>query len=432
MDNHPQYQPQAPTNVPPAYPQQAYQQQAPAPAYQQQMYAQTAYQQQAPAPTYQPQAPAPTYQQQAPVPVQPPAVKPKKGWGMMFAAFALVPLFIVGEIAGLYLGDYTPLGEDIGAELGGALFMLIPCLLLGGAKVVNITKDSFKWAWRALWWSIAISAGIAIYDLWATIDAGEFVLASDWPWQFFLSVIFCIFIGFLEEFMVRGLVLNGLLARMGKTRKGIVWACILSSIFFGLLHVDATAIGSSTPLEILQGVLKVLQTGMYGFALAAVVCKTGEIVSAALLHGLDDWLLFVLTFVMGENPFVTEYVSEGAEEGWATAIVYIICILLYIPLVVRAIKTLKNIDTPNRGAFFRERKGVVEASSAPSPAMAAASAAGVVSAPQVAPQVTGYAAPAAQTYQQQAPAPVPPAGFVPTQIPDQSLYQTGQNGPQRM
>ena len=31
-----------------------------------------------------------------------------------------------------------------------------------------------------------------------------------------------------------------------------------------------------------------------------------------------------------------------------------------------------------------------------------------------------------------APAPVPPAGFVPTQIPDQSLYQTGQNGPQRM
>ena len=195
--------------------------------------------------------------------------------------------------------------------------------------------------------------------------------------------------------------------------------------------------------------LKVLQTGMYGFALAAVVCKTGEIVSAALLHGLDDWLLFVLTFVVGDS-LVTEYVSSDVDEGWATVIVYVICIALYIPLVVRAAHTLRDIDVPNRGAFFRERAGVVAAPAAPAAPVAAPAAAYAAPTQQGYPaqyvqpqqyvqQPQQYVQPqpyAQQPYAQQPPVPqqpaVQPVNPIPTQIPDENLFQTDRSDPRNI
>ena len=430
MDNQQPNQPQYPSQTP----------QVPQTPQASQAYAPQAYAPQAYAPQAMPQQPV--YAQ--PAPVQQPAVKPKKGWGKLFAALACLPLLIVGEIIGLYAGDATVLGEDLGAELGGALFAVVLCCILGGVSLLNITAKSWKWAWRGLWWSIAISAAIAILDLYDYISTDSLFPVRDWPWQFFLSIVYCIAIGFFEEFMVRGLVLQGLLSRMGTNRKGVVWACILSSLFFGLLHVDLSRIFDVTALEFLQGLLKVLQTGMYGFALAAVVCKTGEIVSAALLHGLDDWLLFVLTFVVGDS-LVTEYVSSDVDEGWATVIVYVICIALYIPLVVRAAHTLRDIDVPNRGAFFRERAGVVAAPAAPAAPVAAPAAAYAASTQQGYPaqyvqpqqyvqQPQQYVQP--QPYAQQPPAPqqpaVPPVNPIPTQIPDENLFQTDRSDPRNI
>lgn len=391
---------------------------------------------------YQQQMPSAQQAYQIPqqyVPVQSQAaVKPKKGWGKLIASLACLPLLIVAEVAGLYLGDATPLGEDVGATLGGALAAIVLCCVLGGVQLFNITGSSWKWAWRAMWWSIAISGAIALIDLYDYISTDSLVIVDDWPWQLFLSLLFCIAIGFFEEGMVRGLVLNGLLSRMGTTRKGIVWACIISSVFFGLLHVDIMRIGDATALEFAQGFLKVVQTGMYGFALAAVMCKTGEITSAALLHCLDDWLLFILTFIMGES-LVTEYVSSGAEEGMATVAVYLVCIVLYIPLVIRAAHTLRTIDVPNRGAFFREREGAVSGQAAPlPPAGYGVAVQGYAHAPQM-PQQQAYAqqAPVQQAYPPQAYAqpagtPMPPAGFVPIQIPEADTYRMDQSGARRM
>ena len=405
-------------------------------------------------PAQQPYAqPVPVQQMPAPAAVAP---KPKKGWGKLVIALACVPLFIVGELAGMLIADALGL-DDVGlnllAEAGGAISVIIPCLILGGTKLLNITWDSWKIGWRALWWSIAISAGIAIYDLYCYIAEGELALVPDWPWQVFLSFIFCIFIGLFEEFMVRGLVLNGLLARMGTTRKGIFWACILSSVFFGLLHVDISRIGDVTTLELAQGVLKVLQTGMYGFALAAVVCKTGELITVSLLHGLDDWLLFILTFAMGES-LETEYVSAGTEEGISTVIVYLVCIALYIPLIIKAVRILKDLDVPNRGAFFKE-KSVNVAAPAPTgfaPAVPSGYAAPAApqgyaatqqpayqqtAAQQVSVQQPAYQPPAYQQPAYQPPAapqvpaqPAVPANLIPTEIPEGSLYRTGQSAAQ--
>lgn len=390
-------------------------------------------------------APSSVYQQppvQSYAIPQPPEVasQPKKGWGALAIALACLPVIVLGEVFGLLVSRATPLDDTLGAELGGALFAMVLCGILGGSKMFNITRDSWMFAWRAMWWSIAVSAGIAILNLYSTVALGEMILVFDWPWQAFLSVALCLGIGFLEEFMVRGLILNGLLARMGASRKGILWACIISSVVFGLMHVNLSSLATATPLELLQAVLKVIQTGTYGFALAAVVCKTGELVSAALLHALDDWLLYILTFIMG-GSITTEYVSSGTEEGWATVTVYVVCIVLYIPLVIRAVHTLNEIDVPNRGAFFK--LGASDLRTAPAPAGYAA--------PVPAPSAYTYTAPDGRTYVYAAPAPAAqpqpyaqpqpcahmqpatpaapssPANPIPTQIPEGSLYRTGRS-----
>ena len=147
---------------------------------------------------------------------------------------------------------------------------------------------------------------------------------------------------------------------------------------------------------------------------------------------------------------VTEYVSSDVDEGWATVIVYVICIALYIPLVVRAAHTLRDIDVPNRGAFFRERAGVVAAPAAPAAPVAAPAAAYAASTQQGYPaqyvqpqqyvqQPQQYVQPqpyAQQPYAQQPPVPqqpaVPPANPIPTQIPDENLFQTDRSDPRNI
>ena len=149
---------------------------------------------------------------------------------------------------------------------------------------------------------------------------------------------------------MRGLCLNGLLARMGSTRGGVYAAIILSSLMFGFLHFNPL-IDFGDQLQVAQNFMKVLQAGMCGFLFAAILVKTRNIWTVAIIHGADDFMLLFISSGLVGTELTTEYVSTG-EEGIAILVVYSVLILLYLPFIFVG-KKLIDQASPWRGDFYR-------------------------------------------------------------------------------
>ena len=143
------------------------------------------------------------------------------------------------------------------------------------------------------------------------------------------------------------------MAAFGGTRRGLVVSVIVTSLAFGAAHVMWTELDYTDALQVAQAVLKVMQTGIYAVFLSAQVVRTREVWGVGLLHGLDDWLLLVVSVVLGGGSIETEYVAAG-DDALPTSILYLVVIALYIPLLVRGIKMLKKAPVPDYGPMIGE------------------------------------------------------------------------------
>jgi membrane protease YdiL (CAAX protease family) len=92
-------------------------------------------------------------------------------------------------------------------------------------------------------------------------------------------------VGFVEETIFRGLMLNALKAR------GFWRAAILTSVLFGLTHAMNVVTGKS----IAEDVAQVLYAVAIGFAFAALVLKKGILWPLVLAHFLINFVNFIQT-----------------------------------------------------------------------------------------------------------------------------------------
>ena len=330
------------------------------PAQQQYMPAQTAQPQYAPVQYAQPQQAPVQYAQ-----MQPARKKEPSGWGIFILCCIGLGLFTIAEVIGFFIGDATPIGWDMGSVAGGAIGGIIIVVALGGSKLLCPTRESWETGWKVGWWFVAISAILLLLDLASVLLDDPSAIQSGWFLRFFEAAILCACIGIGEEIMARGLALGGLLAPLGKTKAGMWVAIVLSSLFFGILHIDFETTNFADSLQLAQAILKVAQTGVYGFALACLVVATDDLMTAAVLHGLDDFLLFIVSVVLLNEGTSTEYVTPDESEAWITIGVYIVITLLYLPVAIKAAKLVMKMPEPSRGVFYESRHGKKAAVAAP-------------------------------------------------------------------
>lgn len=165
-------------------------------------------------------------------------------------------------------------------------------------------------------------------------------------------VLLCLAIGVFEEVLFRGLVFGGLLAHWGGTKKGLALAAVLSSLLFGVAHVIRPFIDGdvASTASLLQALGKSVQTGILGFAFAAVYVKTKSIAPAAIAHAAFDFIAELPTVVFSET-LSAEYVSSDPSVAGSAAIGYLVVIVVLIPAVVLAAKTFKSSDVSFCGLF---------------------------------------------------------------------------------
>ncbi len=221
-------------------------------------------------------------------------------------------------------------------------------ILMGAKKIFAKVKDGFGFSLKSCIYFLIVAAlpGIGsvimaiaknnIPDNWLMLEISYFILA--------LSV------GIFEESLFRGVALNSTLRKSGKTRKGIWAAIIISSFIFGTFHVTDYIFGGSYDLiGILQTIGKILQTGIFGVLLCALFLKTRNFWGIAFAHAINDFLAFqALIFV--QNATVGNYVKSG-DAGVQSVILYGVMLVLYIPVLVKAIKTMKQVKEPEYGMF---------------------------------------------------------------------------------
>ena len=353
-------------------------------------------------------------------------VKQPKGWAKLCAAFGLVLVVLFVQGFAMIFGMISASDDAMIAsgEIAGGVAALLFVYALGGKKLATPSLEGMGEAWRVIKWIFIADALIAVIDLVAVIADGSLQLAQLWGLRVVMLALMCAGIGLFEEATFRGLALHGLLARMGTSTKGMVWAVVLSSLLFGLLHIDPTSIDLADPSHVAQAVLKVAQTGIFGFVAAAVVLKTGNLWPVALLHGLNDFMLMLVGNGLMSNPVTTDYVSSGSD-GLLAIVIYLVLCLAYLPSAISAARILKEHPVPDRGQFYRARvvpiySVVYPAAYAPVPASHVASPAAYTPTPanyaaspaDYAPLPAGYAAAPAGYASAPAPSMPHPAGYV--------------------
>jgi membrane protease YdiL (CAAX protease family) len=224
-------------------------------------------------------------------------------------------------------------------------------LALGGGCLLRPRLGAIGRGLRSCAYMIAIdaltSAGSLVYDI-----ANGYGFVSGWQTQLVLGFVFCLMVGLFEETCFRAVPLAGLLGPLGRIKGGIVGACVLTSVGFGLAHVLPADPSELTYLGVAQMVLKVVQTGLCGFLWAAVVIRDDDVWGVALGHCLTDYVVYVESLLYVENPLAdVSYVSTSDAVAWDNIRVYLVLIVLYLPLVFIALRALKKAEVPAGGAF---------------------------------------------------------------------------------
>lgn len=139
-------------------------------------------------------------------------------------------------------------------------------------KQTRILK-SFKVGWYILVYSAVVLLSTIILMRGKEINI----------YSLFGLILACISIGFFEEILLRGLVMNKLLEKYGKTYKGVIISIVASSVMFGLIHLFN--LSSSSLYPVIVQTIGAISIGIY---FGAVYYKTRNIYAVSFLHAIYD------------------------------------------------------------------------------------------------------------------------------------------------
>lgn len=109
-------------------------------------------------------------------------------------------------------------------------------------------------------------------------------------------------IGFNEEFLFRGLILNNLFIRFGKTDNALKKAIWISSVCFGFMHVVNIFV-SSAETTLIQMIMAIFG----GVLFCGIYLKSRNIWVAVIIHTLLDLIAFILSIMNISSVLNVQY-----------------------------------------------------------------------------------------------------------------------------
>lgn len=280
----------------------------------------------------------------------------RKGVKVLFLSLLTLVGIVVMQIIGyivsaLLFGFQEGLATLTMSQGVCASSAMLGMVVLGGATWLKASREDASHMLR-VGWPIIVADILALIVAFVSFAIEGAAVAPDWLPNLCLTMILCLGIGIYEECVFRGIILNGLLGLLGKSHRGTLVAVSITSLLFGLVHVDVSADFADGFLAT-QAILKMVQTGLFSVILCGVVLRTHRMGGVSVFHGLTDFLLMVPSLVLAGDSLSTDYAVSG-EDGVAVIVVYLVAIAIYLPVAVKTLRSLHRDQVAYRGAFMEK------------------------------------------------------------------------------
>ena len=205
----------------------------------------------------------------------------------ILVAVLIVAIFLGSmDVAAFFLADTVSLpgyGSSMIAEfMAGVVAFLLLCLFgyLGvlGEKGKGFIHGLYIGGFLTGYCCLELAAQLYVQMM--TPDAK---VVSALEILFFAATMFLI--GWTEELIFRGVILNLFLERFSKTKRGILWAVILSGVLFGAVHLTNISQGVTVTSAMIQAV----NAAFLGVIFGAVYARSGNIWLVMTFHALVDF-----------------------------------------------------------------------------------------------------------------------------------------------
>lgn len=142
---------------------------------------------------------------------------------------------------------------------------------------------------------------------------------------FFVITMFLI--GWTEELVFRGVILNLFLDRFSKTKRGILSAVILSGVLFGTAHLTNIFKGVTVSGAVVQAIVAVF----LGVLIGAVYARSRNIWLVMMFHALVDFASLMGSGIFNEGTTVEQINQMSIINFVAVPVLLIPCIVLLRP-----------------------------------------------------------------------------------------------------
>jgi len=273
----------------------------------------------------------------------------------VLSTFLLSALFMSAvTILGISIIDITPPIRLTVFTIWQLILSSIIILLMRKLDVFDINDFRFKGVGKGLliaWFGI-VYAIITFFIVFMQIPENSFIAPNIF---YLLIVIIHPFIGtgFFEEVLFRGLVLKILLKKFGSTKKRIVGAILISSVFFGSVHFVNIIAGA----PVLPTITQIIHASTGGFFYAIVYLRTRKLLIPILFHGLLNVAAQIFDAII--SP---EVLMQNANALVETDIIGFIVNTLFIslPVLIAGLFLLRKVKPEEISAEIQAETNINE------------------------------------------------------------------------
>ena len=256
-------------------------------------------------------------------------------------------------VFGISIFGMTPSIRLAVFTIGQLVLFCIVVWLMRKLEVFDINDFRFKEVGKGLllaWFGIVFIV-ISFIINFTQIPANSFIA----PNVFYLMIVVLHpFIGtsLFEEVLFRGLVFKILLRKTGDSKRGIVFACVVSSLLFGLVHIFNILAGA----PVLPTASNVISAAASGVFFAAVFYRTRKLLIPILFHGFLN-----LSHQIYDALVSPDRLLQSAESQAGINITWSIIFTLFgnLAIIIAGLVLLRNVrpdGIPNEKTYIPSRK----------------------------------------------------------------------------
>lgn len=187
---------------------------------------------------------------------------------------------VTEKIVNVFIND-TYIPKIISEMLCGIIMLVLGRIIFSGKENMGFRRKGFFYGIMLSW--LFILFGVNNFDFNYLNSNGIHIPALGIIAGY---VVYNMAIGFYEEVMMRGLVLNNFINLYGESKKGIIYSVCISSLIFGVAHLCNLV---ESPQLINATLSQVLYASFIGIFFASVYLRCGNIWAVIVLHGFIDF-----------------------------------------------------------------------------------------------------------------------------------------------